>query len=615
MKTFQLFLLGLLLSNNIIGQNLGINNFDPQAALDLKGDLRLRTATLNLPQGISHNVDLITNKAVNYNFDGGSLNGAIISGFTGGVDGRLVTIFNNGASAIQLYDEAAGSFAQNRILTGNGNPAVIYQNGSASMRYDGQKMRWTVVSSNKADDQNTINGWSLNGNTGTDNTNYVGPADEEVGLYFKAGGKYSGRLDFAHGNTSFGIDALGNSASGGGNNNVAFGQQSLGLMNGNFNTAIGYSAMAEATGGLYNIGIGNQTLNNNQIGLLNLAIGREALGNNTSGNNNIAIGYGALKVNQGGSFNIAIGDNADVVSPNIENAIAIGKNAKVALSNTMVIGGVGDDALRVGVGTQNPLAALHVGSNRNILFPYLHYFVYEWNAFLYESSINREVGIYANKGIVSETFIGAALTVVASDMRIKNIINRTENINDLDLVKKLQITNYRMKDKATWGDKIFKKVIAQEVEKIYPEAVSKQTSVIPDIYAMAEKVDYDENKKELTVSLSIFHDLKIGDKIELVHPEKGKVRATISAVSGNTFTVKDWLYATDKIFVFGREVDDFRVVDYEALSMLGISAIQALAKENEALRLKNDEQKIKNEKMEARLSNIEARLNKLSIEQ
>jgi hypothetical protein len=357
MKTIQLFLICLLFSFNLFAQNLGINNLDPQAALDLKGDLRLRTATLNLPQGISHNVDLITNKAVNYNFDGGSLNGAIISGFTGGVDGRLVTIFNNGTSAIQLYDEAAGSNAQNRILTGNGNPAVIFQNGTISMRYDGQKMRWTVVSSNKADGENNLNGWGINGNTGTDNTNYIGTIDDEVGLYFKAGGKYSGRLDFAHGNTSFGIGALGNSASGGGNNNVAFGQQSLGELDGNqwsFNTAIGYNAMSQATGGLHNIGIGTQSLNYNQIGLLNLAIGRQSLESNISGSNNIGIGYSALIGNQGGSFNIAIGDNAGVLYSNLDNATAIGKNAKVATNNAIILGGTGDDAVRVGIGTQNP---------------------------------------------------------------------------------------------------------------------------------------------------------------------------------------------------------------------------------------------------------------------
>ena len=30
------------------------------------------------------------------------------------------------------------------------------------------------------------------------------------------------------------------------------------------------------------------------------------------------------------------------------------------------------------------------------------------------------------------------------------------------------------------------------------------------------------------------------------------------------------------IFVYGKEVDDFRTVDYEALSMLNVSATQAL---------------------------------------
>jgi cell shape-determining protein MreC len=60
--------------------------------------------------------------------------------------------------------------------------------------------------------------------------------------------------------------------------------------------------------------------------------------------------------------------------------------------------------------------------------------------------------------------------------------------------------------------------------------------------------------------------------------------------------------------VFGREVNDFRSVDYEALSMLGISAIQQLAKEVEELkklRITNEELRMKNEKTEARLEAIE----------
>jgi hypothetical protein len=43
----------------------------------------------------------------------------------------------------------------------------------------------------------------------------------------------------------------------------------------------------------------------------------------------------------------------------------------------------------------------------------------------------------------------------------------------------------------------------------------------------------------------------------------------------------------DKIFVYGREVNDFRVVDYEALSMLGISATQALLQRLEQVEKEN----------------------------
>jgi hypothetical protein len=130
-------------------------------------------------------------------------------------------------------------------------------------------------------------------------------------------------------------------------------------------------------------------------------------------------------------------------------------------------------------------------------------------------------------------------------------------------------------------------VIAQQVEEVYPQAVRKMTSTIPDIYALAEKVVFDEKNKMLTCLLSKSYDIKIGEKIEFVHEKEGKIKAEVIEVSGNSFTVKDWKYPTDKIFVYGREVNDFRSVDYEAISMLGISAIQQLAKEVDELKKQN----------------------------
>jgi hypothetical protein len=152
-------------------QNVGIKTTNPLTALDVNGDFSLRKATLTLPAGGSNNVDLSTNKYSVYDFAGGSLTGgAQLYGFTGGTDGRIVTFYNNSTTgAIQIMDEShpgsASSVAANRIVTGSGNAAVIYQNGSVTLRYDGQKQRWTIVGSNYTDGLSATSSsvWSTSG--------------------------------------------------------------------------------------------------------------------------------------------------------------------------------------------------------------------------------------------------------------------------------------------------------------------------------------------------------------------------------------------------------------------------------------------------------------------
>jgi hypothetical protein len=268
---------------------------------------------------------------------------------------------------------------------------------------------------------------------------------------------------------------------------------------------------------------------------------------------------------------------------------------------------------KIGIGTNDPGAALEVNEYFNSTVG-SGYFLYTTNppGFLFETVVaSRPLSIIANAGILSKTFIASASNVTSSDNRIKKDFSLSNNSEDLERLKKIQITNYRMKDVVTWGTQTFKKVIAQQVEQIYPEVIKLQTSVIPDIYALAESVVYDALNKKLNVSLSKDYGIKIGDKIELVHPENGKIQAEVVEVSGKSFTVKNWEYATDKIFVFGREVNDFRSVDYEALSMLGISAIQQLAKEIEDLKKTNSELNKVNEKNETRFQALESALKTL----
>ena len=354
-----------------------------------------------------------------------------------------------------------------------------------------------------------------------------------------------------------------------------------------YSTAIGASNTAS---GSASTAMGNATTASGQAST--------AMGQNTTASGSASTAMGLSTIASGG-YSTAMG----VYNVNNPNAIFMVGNGSSDANRVNIFTIRGDNS-RVGIGTDDPIAPLHVGPLGLINTGALRYFETTAPGFINQNPSAANTSIYANFAIISGTLVGAAQNVTASDVRIKNIMGRSDNAADLDLLKKIQITNYRMKDEGTWGKQIFRKVIAQEVEKIYPEAVRQQTSIIPDIYALAEKVNYDANKKELTVSLSKNYDLKIGDKIELVHPEKGKIRTTISAVLGNAFTVKDWLYETDKIFVFGREVNDFRVIDYEALSMLSISAIQQLAKENSELRAKS-------ENTEARLEKLESLVNQL----
>jgi hypothetical protein len=357
--------------------------------------------------------------------------------------------------------------------------------------------------------------------------------------------------------------------------------------------------------GLFSFASGYETKANGRystaMGVLTSAFGEVSIamgtGSNASGDYSTAMGTGTTA---SGDYSTAIGAYNNL---NVNGLFMVGNGTSGTPYTTFIIR---KDNNRVGIGVENPLAPLHVGGF-NLLTGGQSSFFYTFNTAFTNSTSGYQANtsILAENGIISKTYLGAAVTAINSDSRIKKDFSLSNNSEDLECLKKIQITNYRMKDGATWGTQTFKKVIAQQVEEVYPEVISKTKSVIPDIYALAENVVYDAQNKKLNVSLSKDYGIKTGDKIELVHPEKGKIQADVVEVLGKSFTVKDWEYATDKIFVFGREVNDFRSVDYEALSMLGISAIQALAKEVEGLKKENIQLKSDFNK---RLESIEASL-------
>ena len=177
--------------------------------------------------------------------------------------------------------------------------------------------------------------------------------------------------------------------------------------------------------------------------------------------------------------------------------------------------------------------------------------------------------------IFAEGVVAGSAFVAMSDLRIKDIVNRSSTQSDLALINQLQVTDYRLKDSIGNGKSIRKGFIAQEVRKIIPEAVSPSPNFIPDIYVLATQSVYDAAQKRLSVTLAKPHALAIGESVRLYGDDNTMETKVLTVESATSFTVASEKPMA-KAFVYGRRVDDFLTVDYDRLFTTGIGAIQEL---------------------------------------
>ena len=242
----------------------------------------------------------------------------------------------------------------------------------------------------------------------------------------------------------------------------------------------------------------------------------------------------------------------------------------------------------VGIKNNNPAAPLHVsGAQAN-------YFVLE--AYIDGNGANNTSQGRSDLGhsIISDGRIRAGALDVISDSRIKTQQRPSDGASDLAVLRRIQITDYRHIDVPGNGGRPQKKVIAQQVEQVYPQAVGRGRGGVPDIYKPAAL-------KGGWVQLAT--DLKQGERVRLITEKGDDVYAVLEVGVGSFRTSLD--EDTDKLFVYGREVDDFRFVDYDAISMLNVSATQALDRRLELEHKENVALKEKVAGLEARLAALE----------
>jgi len=241
--------------------------------------------------------------------------------------------------------------------------------------------------------------------------------------------------------SAFGFDALNSPTSGTGN--TACGDAALQLNTaGAYNTASGFFALHTNTTGTWNTATGVVALDFNTTGSANTATGDDALMNNTTGWENTASGGDALGSNTTGFNNIALGYQAGYNLTTGSNNVDIGSLGVAAESNT------------IRIGTQNTQTDTFIA------------------------------GIFGTPKIkkACEVVVESTgqLGCVKSSARYKRDIRDMGDASDK--LMKLRPVTFRYKADSTGTQQYG--LIAEEVEKVYPELV------IDDTDGRAETVAY-----------------------------------------------------------------------------------------------------------------------------
>jgi hypothetical protein len=145
--------------------------------------------------------------------------------------------------------------------------------------------------------------------------------------------------------------------------------------------------------------------------------------------------------------------------------------------------------------------------------------------------------------IVTASNIRAVTSFTPSDIRLKNIVGRSDAAEDLETLEKIEITDYTMKDMSVVGTGTLKKVIAQQVEKVYPRAVSRTTDYLPDVLAVGKcNLKNDSDKDIFEIHSGSDLDLKIGDRVKLFN-EKGEADFAIVLTADRAWLSRDSAFA------------------------------------------------------------------------
>jgi hypothetical protein len=443
---------------------------------------------------------------------------------------------------------------------------------------------------------------SLAMGAGTSASSYASTA---MGNYTTA----SGSSSIAMGNTTTASGdystAMGNTTTASGINSTSIGYKTKAI--GNNSMAVGDSSKAS---GIASTAMGYHTtasgLRSTAIGYYTIASGNHSI---VMGTSTVASGENSIAI---GRFSTASGHTSTVMgvdanTNNKQNSFAIGGSSlypslaindkayqmKMHFDEYKFLTGTANDVTITNgqITTSNTLSVYGVANRVTSNYGYLGNNSIAPTGF-FTGSPNIPYSIYSYSRVIGEEFDAF------SDARHKKLRSYSNGKTDLSLLNQLKVSNYTFIDTVGKGTKMQMGFIAQQVETVVPEAVNRIQDYIPSVYDMAKSMVYDANAHTLRITTHEPHDFQAKDEIKLITIDKEHKVKVESIIDTNTFVISNWEKSVDKLFVFGKRVDDFRTVDYDRLFTLGISSIQELSRRVEALEKENTLLKSENKSLQ-----------------
>jgi hypothetical protein len=273
-----------------------------------------------------------------------------------------------------------------------------------------------------------------------------------------------------------------------------------------------------------------------------------------------------------------------------------------------------DTGGKVGVGTSNPIAKLHVNGSAGFTINtgWLTYFGPYGGNLSHNSNSSWGGGgsIYATSHICTQGYhVSGSGSITASDSRIKKEIVDVEDVAALEILRLLKPKKYKYVDEVKRGTEPVWGFIAQEVRDTLPHATHLITECIPNIYQVANVsasnvitlTNFDTSTLDSNAVLKVFdkddkeHLVTITD---IVDEHSIRVDEDLSEWTGSIDETGN-VVAGNRLFVYGQQVDDFVFLKKDSIYTVATAALQEVDRQLQA-------EKEKVASLEERLAVLEA---------